>query len=158
MGQLSFTDAEFANKKRKTRREKFLEERETAVPWEALEALIEPYYPKVGNGRHPDPLSTMLRIHVMQHWYDMSDPGMEDALYEIQPMRLFAGLSLTGPIPDETTILKKALKKPSMAFFREWNRKMRFSIPFIFNRLHRLKRAVHPCTAQEPLFLRGSLA
>ena len=106
MQQISFTDAEFTSKKRKTRREKFLEEMEIAVPWDKLESVIEPHYPKAGNGRQPYPLSTMLRVHVMQHWYNMSDPAMEDALYEIQSMRRFAGLTLSGPIPDETTILK----------------------------------------------------
>jgi transposase, IS5 family len=106
MQQISFTDAEFTSKKRKTRREKFLEEMEIAVPWDELESVIEPHYPKAGNGRQPYPLSTMLRVHVMQHWYNMSDPAMEDALYEIQSMRRFAGLTLSGPIPDETTILK----------------------------------------------------
>jgi len=106
MQQISFTDAEFTTKKRKTRREKFLDEMERAVPWKELEAVIEPHYPKTGNGRQPYPLSTMLRIHVMQHWYNMGDPAMEDALYEIQSMRCFAGLFLSGPIPDETTILK----------------------------------------------------
>jgi transposase, IS5 family len=106
MQQISFTDAEFITKKRKTRHEKFLNEMERAVPWKELEAVIEPHYPKAGNGRQPYPLSTMLRIHVMQHWYNMGDPVMEDALYEIQSMRRFAGLPLSGPIPDETTILK----------------------------------------------------
>jgi transposase, IS5 family len=106
MQQISFTDAEFTSKKRKTRREKFLEEMEIAVPWVELESVIEPHYPKAGNGRQPYLLSTMLRVHVMQHWHNMSDPAMEDALYEIQSMRRFAGLTLSGPIPDEATILK----------------------------------------------------
>jgi transposase, IS5 family len=106
MDQISFTDAEFTSKKRKTRREKFLEEMEKVVPWQELEAVIEAHYSKAGNGRRPYPLSTMLRIHVMQHWYNMGDPAMEDALYEIQSMRRFAGLSLAGPIPDKTTTLK----------------------------------------------------
>ena len=75
------------------------------MPWPRLEALIEPHYPKAGNGRRPYPLATMLRIHCMQQWYNMSAPAMEDALYEITSMRLFAGLSLEGPIPDHTTIM-----------------------------------------------------
>jgi transposase, IS5 family len=106
MDQISFSDAEFITKKRKTRREKFLEEMEVAVPWAKLESIIAPYYPTAGKGRRPYKLSTMLRIHIMQHWYNMSDPGMEDALYEIQSMRSFANLSLSGTIPDESTILK----------------------------------------------------
>lgn len=75
------------------------------IPWQQREALIEPFYPKVGNGRRPYPLATMLRVHCMQNWYNMSDPAMEDALYEINSMRLFAGLSLEGAIPDHTTIM-----------------------------------------------------
>jgi len=58
----------------------FLEEMEKSVPWEKLESIIKPQYPKAGNGRRPYKLSSMLRIHIMQHWYNMSDPGMEDAL------------------------------------------------------------------------------
>jgi IS5 family transposase len=67
--------------------------------------VIEPHYPKAGNGRRPYPLETMLRIHCMQQWYSLSDPAMEDALYDTPPMRSFAGLSLDGAIPDHTTIM-----------------------------------------------------
>ena len=70
------------------------------MPWDQLEAVTETFYPKSGNGRRPYPLSTMFRIHCMQHWYNMSDPAMEDALYEITSMRLFADLSLDKPIPE----------------------------------------------------------
>ena len=102
---MSFGDAEYAGKRKRTRREEFLAEMETVVPWSALEALIEPHYPKAGNGRRPYPLATMLRIHLMQNWFGFSDPGMEEALYEITPLRQFARLSMTGAIPDETTLL-----------------------------------------------------
>ncbi len=103
--QLSFADSEFNNKRRQTRKEKFLGRMEKLIPWQRLESVIEPHYPKAGNGRKPYPLPTMLRIHCMQQWYSMSDPAMEDALYEIASMRLFAGLSLDGAIPDHTTIM-----------------------------------------------------
>jgi IS5 family transposase len=103
--QLSFADSEFNNKRRQTRKEKFLGRMEKLIPWQRLESVIEPHYPKPGNGRKPYPLPTMLRIHCMQQWYSMSDPAMEDALYEIASMRLFAGLSLDGAIPDHTTIM-----------------------------------------------------
>lgn len=103
--QSSFGDAEFAGKRKRTRREAFLAEMEQVVPWSRLEALIEPHYPKAGRGRHPYPLATMLRVHLMQNWFGFSDPGMEEALYEITPLRQFAKLSLLGAIPDETTIL-----------------------------------------------------
>ena len=106
MSQLSFSDAEYAGKRKQTRRERFLAEMEAVVPWDALLALIEPAYPKAGNGRRPYPLKAMLRIHLLQNWYSYSDPAMEEALYEVTPLRRFAGLSLTrGGIPDETTIL-----------------------------------------------------
>ena len=106
MTQLSFSDAEYAGKRKQTRREKFLAEMEQVVPWEALLGLIEPAYPKAGNGRRPYALKTMLRIHLLQNWFGYSDPAMEEALYEVAPLRCFAGLSLTrGSVPDETTIL-----------------------------------------------------
>ena len=105
MSQMSFGDAEYAGKRKRTRREVFLAEMDKVVPWPRLLALIEPAYPKAGNGRPPYPLATMLRVHLMQNWFGLSDPGMEEALYEIAPLRQFAHLSLTRPIPDETTIL-----------------------------------------------------
>src|SRR5574340_33617 len=105
MSQLAFGDAEYAGKRKKTRREVFLEEMEQVIPWRSLLNLIEPFYPLAGRGRHPYPLETMLRVHLMQNWFGLSDPAMEEALYEITPMRAFAGLTLTQPIPDETTIL-----------------------------------------------------
>lgn len=102
---MSFGDSEYAGKKKRTRREVFLAEMNKVVPWKALLALIEPAYPKAGRGRPPYALETMLRIHLMQNWFGFSDPAMEDALYEIAPVRQFAQLSLTRSIPDETTIL-----------------------------------------------------
>lgn len=105
MTQLSFGDAEYASKRKKTRREVFLEEMEQVVPWRSLLGLIELHYPVAGRGRHPYPLQVMLRVHLMQNWFGLSDPAMEEALYEITPLRRFAGLTLEGPIPDETTIL-----------------------------------------------------
>jgi IS5 family transposase len=104
--QRSFSDVEYAGKKKQTRREVFLAEMDRAVPWAKLEALIAPHYPKAGNGRQPYPLSTMLRIHCLQQWYALSDPAVGEELYEIASMRRFVGLSLShGSVPDETTIL-----------------------------------------------------
>ena len=105
MSQMSFSDAEYAGKRKRTRREVFLAEMEQVIPWKSLVGLIEPFYPVSGRGRHPYPLETMLRVHLMQNWFGLSDPATEEALYEITSMRQFAGLSLSGPIPDETTIL-----------------------------------------------------
>ena len=105
MEQATFAELEHDSKKRRTRRELFLEKMDGLVPWEALETLIEPFYPKPGRGRRPYPLRAMLRVHCVQLWYDLSDPGMEDLLYEVESVRRFAGLRLSGPLPDETTIL-----------------------------------------------------
>ena len=105
MSQMSFGDAEYAGKRKRTRREEFLAEMEQVIPWSSLLKLIEPLYPVAGRGRHPYPLETMLRIHLLQNWYALSDPAMEEALYETTPLRVFAKLSLNAAIPDETTIL-----------------------------------------------------
>ncbi|WP_445359429.1 IS5 family transposase [Microbulbifer sp. ANSA005] len=105
MHQVTFAEAEYKLKRRITRREKFLSQMEALIPWQRLEAQITPCYPQGERGRQPYPLSVMLRIHCMQLFYNLSDPAMEDALYEIESMRSFAGLTLSGPIPDETTIL-----------------------------------------------------
>jgi IS5 family transposase len=104
--QLSFGDAEYNGKRKQTRREIFLSEMDKAVPWKELLALIEPHYPKLGQpGRQPYPLETMLRIHFPQQWYALSDPAMEETLYEIPSMRRFAKLGGLDDVPDETTIL-----------------------------------------------------
>lgn len=99
MSQLSFADTKFTSKCSKARKELFLEQMNELFPRQQIEAQIDPFYPKAGNGRRSYPLATMLRIHFMHNWYNMSDPAMEDALYEITSMRLFAGLSLEGAIP-----------------------------------------------------------
>lgn len=104
--QLSFGDAEGLGSCKRTRREVFLAEMEQVVPWQALLGLIEPHYPKMGRpGRQPYPLATMLRIHFLQQWYALSDPAMEEALYDTPVMRRFAQLGGLADIPDETTIL-----------------------------------------------------
>lgn len=106
MSQLTFAEAEFEHKKRKTRRELFLERMDALIPWKRLEKKIARYYAKAGSagGRPAYPLPTMLRVHCMQLFYNLSDPAMEEALYEIASMRKFADLHLDR-IPDETTIL-----------------------------------------------------
>ena len=92
---------------RKSRREEFLNVMEVVVPWRELEALIEPYYPKAGDGRQPVGLSIMLRVYFLQQWFNLSDPGAEDAFYESSVLRRFAGVDLgRAAAPDETTILR----------------------------------------------------
>ena len=106
--QLGFSDWERSVVKKQTRREKFLSEMEKVVPWSALLSLIASFYPVQGpqGGRPPYPAETMLRIHLMQNWYCLSDEAMEDALIEVESMRRFAHLHLAkGWIPDASTIL-----------------------------------------------------
>ena len=107
-GQLSFATLDYAGKKKRTKRDAFLAEMVAAVPWSVLEAVIAPHYPKEGpqGGRRAFPIAVMLRIYCLQQWYNLSDPGAEEALYDIQSMRAFCNLELgRDPIPDETTIL-----------------------------------------------------
>lgn len=116
--QLTFGDAEHLGKDKRTRKQVFLGEMEQVVPWAALEAVIEPHYPKAGRvGRQPYPLQTMLRIHLLQQWFSLSDPGAEDALYEMPTLRQFARLGSLADIPDETTILnfRRLLERNGLA-------------------------------------------
>src|SRR6516165_1635253 len=92
---------------RKTRRAMFLEDMEQVVPWRELSALIEPHYPKPGNGRPPVGVERMLRIYFLQQWFNLSDPAVEEALYDSAVMREFVGIDLGHePVPDETTACK----------------------------------------------------
>ncbi len=92
--QLGFSDYEQTTTKKRTKKEKFLAEMDQVVPWQHLLDLIEPVYPKVSSkgGRPPYPLATMLRIRLMQQWYSLSDPAIEDALIEAATIRRFAGI------------------------------------------------------------------
>ena len=92
---------------KKTRRAIFLEEMERVVPWRELCALVEPHYPKPGNGRPPVGVERMLRIYFLQQWFNLSDPAVEEALYDSAIMRQFVGIDLgREPVPDETTVCK----------------------------------------------------
>lgn len=107
MKQVTLGSTEWALKVKVTRRAKFLTEMEAVVPWARLLAVIEPHYSKAEQGRPPHPLPRMLRIYFMQQWFNLSDPAMEDALYDSESMRRFAGIDLTvALVPDETTILR----------------------------------------------------
>jgi len=92
---------------RKSRREEFLDEMEQVIPWSAMESLVRPHYAKAGNGRQPVGLSIMLRTYFVQQWFNLSDPGVEEALYESAVLRRFVGVDLgIAPAPDETTVLR----------------------------------------------------
>jgi transposase, IS5 family len=107
MKQATFASAAWDKKGKVTRREQFLGEMDAVVPWEPILALIEPHYPKAGLGTQPLPMERMLRIYFMQQWFNLSDPGVEDALYDSESMRRFARIELgEDAIPDESTILR----------------------------------------------------
>src|SRR5664279_3835784 len=108
MSQRSFASAEYAMKKKRTRREKFLGEMERIVPWARLIAVIEPLYPTSGRvGRQPIGVPTMLRMYCLQQWYGLADEALEDALYDSQALRDFVGIDLSRQsVPDATTLLK----------------------------------------------------
>jgi transposase, IS5 family len=105
--QQTLAAAGFEKYGKTTRRATFLAEMERVVPWGQLCALIEPVYPKPGNGRPPVGPERMLRIYFLQHWFNLSDPAVEEALYESVSMRSFVGIDLgREPVPDETTVCK----------------------------------------------------
>lgn len=105
--QQTFAGLAWQGKGRKTKREQFLAEMGQIIPWNRLLKLIEPHYPKAGRGRQPLGLEKMLRIYLMQIWFDLSDPQAEDAIYDSESMRRFAGVELSDDVvPDESTILR----------------------------------------------------
>jgi IS5 family transposase len=107
MKQMTLAALGFERYGKTTRRAAFLAEMERVVPWSALCALIEPVYPKPGNGRPPAGLERMLRIYFLQQWFDLSDPAVEEALYDSLAMRGFVGIDLgREPVPDETTVCR----------------------------------------------------
>lgn len=107
MKQTTFASAAWENKRKVTRREQFLNDMDAVIPWEQLNSRIEPFYPKNGGGRQPHPQETMLRIHFLQQFFNLSDPSMEESLYDSESMRRFADLELgEDTIPDESTILR----------------------------------------------------
>lgn len=105
--QMSFAQSEYAGKKKVTRRERFLGEMELVVPWARLCAVIEPHYPKGKRGRPPIGIERMLRIYFLQQWYALADEALEDAIYDSQALRTFAGVDRSvEAVPDATTLLK----------------------------------------------------
>jgi IS5 family transposase len=109
--QGSFSQAEYAGKKKQTRRDKFLAEMERVVPWSRLVDRLRPFYPKGERGRPPIGLERMLRLYFLQQWYGLADEALEDALYDSQALRGFAGIDLSvAAVPDATTVLN----------FRHW--------------------------------------
>jgi IS5 family transposase len=109
MKQMSLSESGFERKTKRTRKREFLDEMNLVVPWAELVALIAPHAPACGSqgGRPPFPMQTMLRIHFLQQWFNLSDPAMEEALYDTPMFREFVGLDAgEDNLPDESTILR----------------------------------------------------
>ena len=107
MKQVSFSDFEYSGQKKKTKREEFLEIMDEIIPWDEWVALIEPYYPAGKRGRPPKGIEKMLRMYLLQCWFNLSDEGVEDAIYDSYAMRKFIGINfLEEDAPDATTLLK----------------------------------------------------
>ena len=105
--QETFTDIEYSFRKKKTKREEFLEIMDEIIPWDEWVGVIEPYYPKGKRGRPPMGIEKMLRMYLLQIWFNLSDPATEDAIYDSYAMRKFTGINfMTEAVPDETTLCK----------------------------------------------------
>lgn len=106
--QQSFADWEYANRKRKTKRDEFLEIMEEVIPWDEWTALVEPYYPNGKRGRPPRGVETMLRMYLLSNWFTLSDEGVEDAIYDSYAFRKFMNIDFLGDeqVPDATTLCK----------------------------------------------------
>ena len=105
--QETFTDIEYSFRKKKTKREEFLEIMDEIIPWDEWVGVIEPYYPKGKRGRPPMGIEKMLRMYLLQIWFNLSDPAVEDAIYDSYAMRKFTGINfMTEAVPDETTLCK----------------------------------------------------
>lgn len=107
MGQLSFTEAEYLRRKRRTKKEDFLDSMDEIIPWKDWVGQIEPYYYNNIRGRHAKDIETMLRMYLLQNWYHLSDEAVEDAIYDSYAMKKFLKLDFNKEsVPDATTLLK----------------------------------------------------
>jgi IS5 family transposase len=125
--QLSFTDVEYGNRRRVSRRELFLESMDQVLPWDQWVGLIQPFYYNGQRGRKPKPVETMLRMYLLQVWFSLSDEGVEEAIYDSYAMRRFMGLDFAvEQVPDATTLLhfRHLLEKHELGekLFAEQNR------------------------------------
>ncbi len=107
MKQQTFSDIEYANRRRKTKREEFLDSMNQIIPWSHWIGLIQPFYYNNKRGRRPKDIEVMLRMYLMQNWFNLSDEGIEEAIYDSYAMRSFLGINfMDEQVPDATTLLK----------------------------------------------------
>ena len=107
MKQMTFSDVEYSGRKKVTQKEKFLREMDAIIPWEEWVSKIAPYYPAGKRGRPPRGIEVMLRMYLLQIWFNLSDEGLEDAIYDIYAFQRFLGINfMEEQVPDATTLLK----------------------------------------------------
>ena len=107
MNQMTLTDMEYSNRKKKTKREEFLDAMDEIIPWSYWVEIIRPYYFNNKRGRKPIGIETMLRMYLMQVWFNLSDEGIEDSIYDSYAMRTFMHIDFNEQqVPDATTLLK----------------------------------------------------
>ena len=107
MKQQSFSDIEYANRRKKTKRESFLEAMNEAIPWEKWVGYIRPWYYSGKRGRRPRDLEVMLRMFLLRHWFGLSDEGMEEAILDSYSMRSFLGINfIDEQVPGSTTLFR----------------------------------------------------
>ena len=107
MSQMTFSDFEYSNRKKKTKKEAFLDVMEEIIPWDEWVAIIKPYYPSGKRGRPTKGIEKMLRMYLLQSWFNLSDEGIEDAIYDSYDFRKFMGIDFNNEqVPDATTLLK----------------------------------------------------
>jgi len=106
MRQQTFSDLEYASRRRQTKRENFLNSMNAIIPWSQWVEMIQPYYPKGDHGRKPREIETMLRMYLLQNWFNLSDEGIEDVVYDSYAIRTFMRINfLKEQAPDATTLL-----------------------------------------------------
>ncbi len=107
MSQMTFSDIEYSGRKKTTKREKFLDAMDSIIPWEEWAEYIKPHYPDGKRGRPTRGIMTMLRMYLLQIWFNLSDEGVEDAIYDSYAFRKFMGINfIDEQVPDATTLLK----------------------------------------------------
>lgn len=118
MGQLNFTDLEYMQRRKKTRREILLEEMDELLPWDAWEELVKPFYPAGSRGRKPQSIKRMLKMFMLKTWFNLSDLATEEAVYDSYSMKQFLDIdfSQNDQVPDSTTLCKfrNLLKKNNL--------------------------------------------
>lgn len=150
MAQMTFSDLEYSRRKKKTRREIFLEKMNELVPWAEWTAAVEPFYPRGRRGRPPVGVEKMLRMYLLQNWFGFSAAALEEAVYDSYALRRFMGVDfLESGVPDATTLLKFRQLLERKGLHLEFEAELR-------RRLAEAGQMLKPGVAMDPLLIRGT--